>query len=104
MKKNGRNKNVIAPEQKVKSITELAADFIKEVGFRMYGLCNGWEVFEKTIAEANNNSLYFFIKETTLCAYQGFKDDREIRARKLYTCSVFELEEVCGMLNEQNYL
>jgi hypothetical protein len=105
MKKNRRNKNVVAPEQKVKSVAELAGDLVQEIGFQPYGhLRSGWQVYERRIAEVNHNFLYVFIKETYLRVYQGFKEDREIRGRRLFSCTVFEIEEVCGLLSEQNYL
>jgi hypothetical protein len=106
-------KNVVAPEQKVKSVTEHISDYLLEIGFKAFGVANEHDVFTKPISETAANFLYCFVKGATIRCRQGFRKEtpdpeRNLKAtvtyRNLYTCKVSDLEETVGLLSEQNYL
>ncbi|MDR3711512.1 MAG: hypothetical protein P4L51_01750 [Puia sp.] len=104
MKKIVKNKNVVAPEQKVKSATECITDYLVEIGFSSYGLSGEHQVLRKSIAVEIDNNLYAFVKDACIRIYQGIRTGMKISAKLLHTCTIGELEETIVLLAEKNYI
>lgn len=110
---NNRRKDVVAPEQKVKSITEHIAEYLIGIGFKAYGVATEHDVFCKPISETTAHFLYCFVKGATVRIFKGFRTENPSperpmqathKAKRLYTCKGADLEETVGLLAEQNYL
>jgi hypothetical protein len=114
MKKDQRrNENVVAPEQKVKTITEIIGDYLIGLGFKAYGLAGEHQLFTRDFSDAGSHLLCFLVKDAAIRIYKGFRHfrcnetgimKRTIGGHLLHECNAPELEETLGLLAERNYI
>ncbi|MDR3715850.1 MAG: hypothetical protein P4L51_23800 [Puia sp.] len=104
MKKQSTDKNVTAPEQKVKGISEIIADYLTDLGFTHYGTAGQGLVFTKPVFDALPSDLFVLVHGPFVRIYLGIKEQVQIRARKLLLCTATELEEAIESLKKQRFL
>ncbi len=104
MEKIIEKRNETAPIEKPLSMGDMVRAYISEVGFTPYATSLDYEVYCMPISEAISNYLFLFIQGSRMLIYQGIRTGLQIRARRLHTCRVHELEETFGLLAERNYL
>jgi hypothetical protein len=111
MEQNNRlNKNVVAPEQRVKEVTELVVEFLAAIGFTPYGHTRDFHVFRKPLSETE--SLYCFNKDSTIRMKIGrsititgpdAQPKAAISMQDLFSCTYQERDEIIALLEAEGY-
>jgi hypothetical protein len=104
MKKLKRNKNVQAPDQRVRGIEDVVQEYLAEIGFTQYARTGETQIYSMPICEAIGNALFIFQDGRKLRIWYGIRKGLRIAARKLHDCTVYNLEETIGLLAERNYI
>ena len=104
MKTFKRNRQVQAPDQRVRSIAEAVFEYLEQIGFKHYGFIGKTHVYSKPICETIHNSLFILQDGRKMSIWQGIRKGLAINARKLHDCNAYNLEDTIGLLAERNYL
>jgi len=98
------NKNVIAPDQQVKSPAEQITDYMQHIGLAIYGKSGPALVYHKTIGDNSENLLLISVNGMRMRIRRGIRNGKVITGKMVHSCTIETFDDAMAYLKRLHYL